>query len=176
MIMASAPLTPQSAAHPSSAPAARAAQERAFILPPRPRCPPVRRCCGLGPRPRPCARPAGSWRFVKISLSKCSASLWVKVALYTRGFHCSRFRGKRNRIRQVTGAHPPGRRFHGYRCDNVTLIAPCPRHGARLSSIGRGSAQASQEARAALREYDGRLPRAEAERLAWPCIQSARNV
>jgi tubulysin polyketide synthase-like protein len=30
--------------------------------------------------------------------------------------------------------------------------------------------------RAALMEYDGRLPRDEAERLAWVCIQSARDV
>jgi hypothetical protein len=30
--------------------------------------------------------------------------------------------------------------------------------------------------RAALVEYDGCLPRAEAESLAWVCIQSARDV
>ena len=32
------------------------------------------------------------------------------------------------------------------------------------------------EERAALLEYDGRLPRDEAERLAWACIQSAQDV
>jgi hypothetical protein len=76
----------------------------------------------------------------------------------------------------VAGAHTPGRRFHCYRCDNVTLIAPCPRHGARLGSLGRGSAQAYQEERAALMECDGRLPRDEEERVAWQCIHSARDV
>jgi hypothetical protein len=30
--------------------------------------------------------------------------------------------------------------------------------------------------RAAIAEYNGRIPRAEAERLAWACIQSARDV
>jgi hypothetical protein len=112
------------------------------MLHPRPRCPPVRRCCGLGSRPRPCARPAGSWRFVKIFFSKCSASLRVKVALYTRGFHFSRFRGKRNKGRQVAGSHHPGRLSHGYRCDNVTLIgrlAPLT-HGACAKAQGRAQA------------------------------------
>jgi hypothetical protein len=32
------------------------------------------------------------------------------------------------------------------------------------------------EERAAIIEYDGRKPCDEAERLAWPCIQSARDV
>ena len=58
----------------------------------------------------------------------------------------------------------------------VILAATCLLPGARLGSIGRGSTQASHEARAALMEYDGRLPRAEAERLAGTCIQSAGDV
>jgi hypothetical protein len=32
------------------------------------------------------------------------------------------------------------------------------------------------EERAAILEYDGRLPRDEAERLAWACIHSARDI
>jgi hypothetical protein len=32
------------------------------------------------------------------------------------------------------------------------------------------------EERAALMEYDGRIPRTEAERLAWVCVQSASDV
>jgi TubC N-terminal docking domain len=32
------------------------------------------------------------------------------------------------------------------------------------------------EERAVIMEYDGRIPRDEAERLAWACIQSARDV
>jgi hypothetical protein len=32
------------------------------------------------------------------------------------------------------------------------------------------------EERAAIMEYDGRIPRDEAERLAWACIQSVRDV
>jgi hypothetical protein len=97
------------------------------ILHPRPRCLPVRRSCGLGPRPRPCARPARSWRFVRTMCSKWSASLRVRVALSTRGFHFNRFRGKRHRVRQVTGARTPGRLSRCYRCDNVTMIGrPAP--------------------------------------------------
>ena len=53
----------------------------------------------------------------------------------------------------------------------------CDLPAARVwGSLGRGSVQASQEARAALREYDGRLPRDEAERVAWACSQNARDV
>ena len=48
--------------------------------------------------------------------------------------------------------------------------------GARLGSVGRESVQAYQEERAAIIEHDGYLPRDEAERLAWACIHSARDV
>jgi hypothetical protein len=107
------------------------------ILHPRPRCPPVRRSCGLGPRPMPCSRPARSWRFVRTMCSKWSASLRVRVALSTRGFHFNRFRGKRHRVRQVTGAHTPGRLSRCYRCDNVTMIG-------RLAPLTQGACAKAQ--------------------------------
>ena len=49
-------------------------------------------------------------------------------------------------------------------------------HDARPGSAGWGISQAYQEERAALMEYDGRLPRDEAERLAWVCIQRIGDV
>jgi hypothetical protein len=58
----------------------------------------------------------------------------------------------------------------------VIRFVPRQPHGARLGSVGRESTQAYQGERAAIKEYDGRLPRDEAERVAWACLQSARDV
>jgi hypothetical protein len=51
------------------------------------------------------------------------------------------------------------------------LVDAMRRHKAELHAL----AEAFEE-RAALMEYDGRIPRDEAERLAWACIQSARDI
>jgi hypothetical protein len=49
---------------------------------------------------------------VSPSLSKYSARMRAKVALYHMAFCLSRFQGKKDRIGQVTGPQNPGRLFH----------------------------------------------------------------
>jgi hypothetical protein len=172
--MASATRVPSERSTPPSAPGSKGLSGSCVLLHPRPRCPPVRRSCGLGPRPRPCARPARSWRCVRTMCSKWSASLRIRVAFSTRGFHFNRFRGKRHRVRQVTGARTPGRLSRCYRCDNVTIdrktCATDPRRlcksagsrsgvGHTLGRSGRGhSAYAPKKRRG--RGHKTRAPRA----------------
>ena len=78
------------------------------------------------------------------------------------------------------------------RCGRRIILAQCPagRRGPALTGVltpamvdgmrqhkpGLHALVEDWSERAALMEYDGRLPRDEAERLAWVCIQSARDV
>jgi hypothetical protein len=83
-----------------------------------------------------------SWHVVRTSFRKFHARLRAKGVLSRMTFGSRRFRGKKGEGGQVPGPHHPERLSHCYRCDNIALIAPCPRHGARQGSIGKGSSQA----------------------------------
>jgi len=56
------------------------------------------------------------------------------------------------------------------------VLAPALREALSKHKAALHALVEAVEERAALMEYDGRLPRDEAARLAWVCIQSARDV
>jgi hypothetical protein len=79
----------------------------------------------------------------------------------------------------LTDAHAAGLQIH---MDGEQLIIRGPR---RLTSLAQRLLSHKEEIlralewwaeRAAITEFDGCLPREEAERLAWACIQSAGDV